>query len=65
VSLRTETGGAAALLDAAGIDARIEVDLPDLPRPAEEVLAWAVREGITQRAAAQPGHHVLGHRRPP
>jgi two-component system, NarL family, sensor histidine kinase DesK len=47
VSLRTETDGAAALLSAAGIDARIEVDLPDLARPTEEVLAWAVREGIT------------------
>jgi len=47
MSLRTETDGAAALLGAAGIDARIEVDLPDLARPTEEVLAWAVREGIT------------------
>ena len=47
LSLRTETDGAAALLAAAGIDARIEVHLPDLPRPTEEVLAWAVREGIT------------------
>ena len=47
LSLRTETDGAAALLGAAGIDARIEVDLPDLPRPTEDVLAWAVREGIT------------------
>src|SRR5262249_57017313 len=47
LSLRTETDGAAALLAAAGIDARIDVDLPDLPRPAEEVLAWAVRESIT------------------
>src|SRR5262249_56228452 len=47
MSLRTETDGAAALLGAAGIDVRIEVDLPDLARPTEEVLAWAVREGIT------------------
>jgi two-component system sensor histidine kinase DesK len=47
LSLRTETDAAAALLGAAGIDARIEVDLPDLARPTEEVLAWAVREGIT------------------
>jgi len=47
MTLRTETDGAAALLGAAGIDARIEVDLPDLARPTEEVLAWAVREGIT------------------
>src|SRR5499433_2391697 len=47
MSLRTETDGAAALLGAAGIDVRIEVDLPDLARPTEEVLAWAVLEGIT------------------
>ena len=47
MSLRTETDGAAALLGAAGIDAHIDVDLPDLARPTEEVLAWAVREGIT------------------
>jgi two-component system sensor histidine kinase DesK len=47
MSLRTETDGAAALLGAAGIDARIDVDLPDLPRPTEEMLARAIREGIT------------------
>jgi two-component system sensor histidine kinase DesK len=47
MSLRTETDGAAALLGAAGIDARIDVGLADLARPAEEMLAWAVREGIT------------------
>ena len=47
VSLRTETKGAAALLSAAGIDARIDVDLPGLPPPMDNVLAWAVREGVT------------------
>jgi two-component system, NarL family, sensor histidine kinase DesK len=47
VSLRTETEGAAALLSAAGIDARIDLDLPDLPPPVASVLAWAVREGVT------------------
>jgi two-component system sensor histidine kinase DesK len=47
VSLRTETSGAAALLQAAGIDARIDLDLPELPQPVEQVLAWAVREGVT------------------
>jgi two-component system, NarL family, sensor histidine kinase DesK len=47
VSLRTEIEGAAALLSAAGIDARVDLDLPDLPPPVENVLAWAVREGIT------------------
>lgn len=47
VSLGTEIEGAAALLSAAGIDARIDLDLPDLPPPVENVLAWTVREGIT------------------
>lgn len=47
VSLRSETDGAAALLAAAGIDATIEVDLPDLNPTADSVLAWAVREGVT------------------
>jgi len=47
VSLRTEIDGAAGLLSAAGVDARTDLDLPALTPPAEGVLAWAVREGIT------------------
>jgi two-component system sensor histidine kinase DesK len=47
VALRTEIDGAAALLGAAGIDAHIDVDLPQLARPTQDVLAWAVREGVT------------------
>jgi two-component system sensor histidine kinase DesK len=50
VSLRGEIEAAGALLSAAGIEARIDVDLPDLPelaRPVQDVLAWAVREGTT------------------
>jgi two-component system sensor histidine kinase DesK len=47
VSLPTELEGAAALLGAAGIDARVGLDLPELPRAVEELLAWAVREGVT------------------
>lgn len=47
VSLRTETEGAAALLRAASIDAQIQAELPDLPPHAEAVLAWALREGVT------------------
>ena len=47
VSLRTEIKGAALLLSAAGIDARIDLALPELPPPVEKVLAWAVREGVT------------------
>jgi two-component system sensor histidine kinase DesK len=47
VSLRTEIEAAASLLGAAGIDARLDVDLPDLAPRVEEALAWAVREGAT------------------
>lgn len=47
VSLRTETDGAVALLAGAGIRASITVNLPGLPAPAEQVLAWGVREGVT------------------
>jgi two-component system sensor histidine kinase DesK len=47
VSLATELDGAAALLSAAGIDARIEVEAAGLSPPVADVLAWAVREGVT------------------
>jgi two-component system sensor histidine kinase DesK len=61
VSLRTETEGAAALLSAAGIRSRIDVDLANLAPPLERVLAWAVREGH-QYPAAQRGPQLLDHR---
>jgi two-component system, NarL family, sensor histidine kinase DesK len=47
VSLRTEIDGAVTLLAAAGIHTQTQVDLPDLTPAAENVLAWAVREGVT------------------
>lgn len=47
VSLRAEIDAAGALLAAAGIEARIDVDLPPLAGPVQDVLAWAVREGTT------------------
>lgn len=47
VSLRAEIDAAGALLSAAGIEARIDVDLPELAGPVQDVLAWAVREGTT------------------
>jgi two-component system sensor histidine kinase DesK len=47
VSLATEAQGAAVLLQAASIDARIDADVPGLPRPADEALAWATREAVT------------------
>jgi two-component system sensor histidine kinase DesK len=47
VSLQTETGGARVLLAAASIDAKIDADVEDLPRPVDELLGWATREGVT------------------
>jgi two-component system sensor histidine kinase DesK len=47
LSLRTEIEGATALLSAAGIDARIDLNLSNPASPVENVLAWAVREAVT------------------
>ncbi|MGW0196602.1 sensor histidine kinase [Nonomuraea sp. NPDC003201] len=48
VSLRSELDGAGVLLDTAGIRADITANLPaDLEPPQERLLAWAVREGVT------------------
>lgn len=45
--LRQEVDGAAALLRAAGIETTARLALPELAEPAETVLAWAVRECVT------------------
>lgn len=47
VSLGTELDGAAVLLAAAGVEARIDVDLPPLSDETEQAIAWTVREGVT------------------
>jgi len=47
VSLRGEIDAAAGLLTAAGIEVGLTTDLSELPGHAEDVLAWAVREGTT------------------
>jgi two-component system, NarL family, sensor histidine kinase DesK len=47
VTLAKELDGAAALLAAAGIQPHLDVNLPGLPVATEQVLAWAVREGVT------------------
>ncbi len=47
VSLQGEIAAAAALLAAAGVDARISDGEYELPAPVEQVVAWAVREGTT------------------
>jgi two-component system sensor histidine kinase DesK len=46
VALHTEADGAMRLLASAGIDTHIDVDVY-LPGPAADVLAWALREGVT------------------
>jgi two-component system sensor histidine kinase DesK len=47
ISLREETEGVTALLGAAGIEARVDVGVPDLTPAVQNVFAWAVREGVT------------------
>jgi two-component system, NarL family, sensor histidine kinase DesK len=47
VSIRSEVAAAGALLRSAGIDTRIDVDIPACAKHVEETLAWAVREGTT------------------
>src|SRR5215203_4286145 len=46
-TLDEELAGAAEMLEAAGIDCRIENEAGLLPREIDGVLAWAVREGTT------------------
>jgi two-component system sensor histidine kinase DesK len=47
VSLRTEVEGAVGLLASAGIDTRLDLDPAEPPPAVQPVLAWAVREGVT------------------
>lgn len=47
VSLRTECDGAIALLAAAGITTRIDIGSPHFGRDVDQLLGWAVREGVT------------------
>ena len=47
VSLRGEADSAAKLLLAAGVATEIDIDVADVSPAAERVLAWAVREGVT------------------
>jgi two-component system sensor histidine kinase DesK len=47
VSLRSEARAASGLLATAGIRATIDVAESDLARPLDELLGWAVREGLT------------------
>lgn len=58
-TLENEVDGARQLLEAAGITASIE-PLPDkLPRSLDAVLAWTVREGITNVIRHSQARHCL------
>ena len=47
LSLRAEVEGAAALLASAGIEAAVDLQLGQLEPAQERLLAWSVREGVT------------------
>jgi two-component system sensor histidine kinase DesK len=47
LSLRAEVEGAAALLASAGIDAAVDLQVGRLEPAQERLLAWSVREGVT------------------
>lgn len=47
MSLAQETHRAAALLEASGVSCHVNLAEGELPRPVDETLAWAVREGVT------------------
>jgi two-component system sensor histidine kinase DesK len=47
VILADEVSSAQALLAAAGVNVRLHGDIPVIPQAADQVLAWAVREGTT------------------
>jgi two-component system sensor histidine kinase DesK len=47
VSIATELKGAADLLSAAGIRTRIDVTVTDLAPDVDDLLGWALREGVT------------------
>ena len=56
-TLDGELAGAREMLEAAGIDWRIERDTGALPDATEAVLAWAVREGVTNVIRHSRAHH--------
>jgi len=47
MSLTQETHRAVALLEASGVSCHVNLMEEELPRPVDEMLAWAVREGVT------------------
>lgn len=55
-TLRSELDGAREMLEAAGVRCRVEAGAGELPSHTEAVLAWTVREGVT---------NVIRHSRAP
>lgn len=47
LSLRDEIDRAVALLDSGGVQTEVRVELAGVPAAVQDVLAWAVREGVT------------------
>ncbi len=56
VSLRSEAEAAAALLAAAGIDTRIDLNVAPLSLQVERMLAWVVREGVANALRHSRAH---------
>ena len=64
VSFAAERENAVALLHAAGITTSIDIELPELAPAVDRLLAWAVREGVTNVLRhSEPGAcSIDGHR---
>ena len=58
-TLRGELDGARQILEAAGIECTIEYELQPLPPGTDMVLAWVVREGVTNVIRHSRAQHCL------
>lgn len=58
-NLTSETEGARQLLETVGIEAAIEQPPGSLPQPLDAMLAWVVREGITNVLRHSKARHCL------
>ncbi len=58
-TLRGELDGARQILEAAGIDCTIEYEAQSLPPDTDAVLAWVVREGVTNVIRHSRAKHCL------
>lgn len=58
-TLATELDGARQLLEAAGITYVLDQTVGNLPPPIDTVLAWTIREGVTNVIRHSRAHHCL------